>query len=130
MQSNRHFVNNRLFVNFAVLSSTILDPLVVKCKPLQFMWVLVSIFPWLINGIFLLAHIPSRLSFVSFTLSLKRFLRGTIPDTTTSFFFDLIDEARLTISHAISSGYSCLLKSFVPQCITVASGLSSTVGII
>ena len=66
------------------------------------MWVLVSIFPWLINGIFLLAQIARRLSFVSFALSLKRSLRGIIPDTTTSFFFDLIDEARLAISHAIS----------------------------
>ena len=38
-----------------------------------------------------------------FTLALKRSLRGIIPDTTTSFFFDLIDEARLAISYAISS---------------------------
>ena len=66
------------------------------------MWVLVSIFPWLINGIFLLAHIARRLSFVSFGLALKRSLRRIIPNATTSFFFDLIDEARLAISHAIS----------------------------
>ena len=59
------------------------------------MWVLVSIFPLLVNGIFLVAQIASRLSFVSFALSLKQSLRGTIPDTTTLFFFDLIDEARL-----------------------------------
>ena len=55
---------------------------------------------WLINGIILLKPIARRLSFVSFALSLKRSLRGIIPDTTTSFFFDLIDEARLAISYA------------------------------
>ena len=119
MQSNLHFVNNRFFVNFTILSPTILDPLVVKCNPLQFMWVLVSIFPWLINGTFLLAQIKRRLSFVSFALSLKRSLRGIIPDTTTSFSFGLIDEARLAVSYAISSGCPCLLKSFVPQWITI-----------
>ena len=60
--------------------------------------VLVSIFPWLINGIFLLAQSARRFSFFSFLLSLTRSLRGIIPDTTTPFFFDLIDEARLAIS--------------------------------
>ena len=47
-----YFVNNTFFVRFTILSPIILDPFVVKCKALQFMWVLVSIFPWLINGIF------------------------------------------------------------------------------
>ena len=130
MWLNLRFVNNRFFVNFITLSPTILDTLVVKCNPLRFMWVLVSIFPWFINVIFLLAQVVRRLSFVSFTLSLKRSLREIIPDTTTSFFFCLIDEARLAISYAISSGYSCLLKSFVPHWVTIASGWSSTVGII
>ena len=130
MELNLHFVNNRFFVNFTTLSPTFLNLLVVKCKPLQFMWVLVSIFPRLIKGIFLLAQISNRLSFVSFTLSLKRSLRETISDTTTSLFFDLSSEARLAVSHGISLGYSCLLKSFVPQWITATSGSSSTVGII
>ena len=121
MELNLHFVNNRFFVNFTTLSPTFLNLLVVKCKPLQFMWVLVSIFPRLIKGIFLLAQIANRLSFVSFTLSLKRSLRETISDTTTSLFFDLINEARLAVSHRISLGYSCLLKSFMPQWITATS---------
>ena len=121
MELNLHFVNNRFFVNFTTLSPTFLNLLVVKCKPLQFMWVLVSIFPRLIKGIFLLAQIANRLSFVSFTLSLKRSLRETISDTTTSLFFDLINEARLAVSYRISLGYSCLLKSFMPQWITATS---------
>ena len=121
MELNLHFVNNRFFVNFTTLSPTFLNLLVVKCRPLQFMWVLVSIFSWLIKGIFLLAQIANRLSFASFTLSLKRSLRETISDTTTSLFFDLINEARLAVSHRISLGYSCLLKSFMPQWITATS---------
>ena len=102
------------------------EPLVVKCNNLRLMWVLVSIFPCLINGIFLLSQIARRLSFVSFALSLKRSLRGIIPYTTTSFLFDLTDEARLAISNAISSGCSCLLKSFVPQWITIAPDIDFT----
>ena len=126
MWSNLHFVNNRFFVNFTILSPTVLEPLVVKYNHLQFMWVLVSIFPWLINGIFLLSHIARTLSFVSFALSLKRSLRGIIPYTTTSFFFDLMYEARLALSNANSSGCSCLFKSFVPQWITIAPDIDFT----
>ena len=65
-----------------------------------------------------------------FRLVSKTVLTGIIPDTTTSFLLDLIDEARLAISYATYSGCSCLLKSFVPQWIIIASGSSSTVGII
>ena len=47
-----HFLNNTFFVRFTILSPTILDPFVVKYKPRQFLWVLVSIFSVFVNVIF------------------------------------------------------------------------------
>lgn len=116
--SNLLKTNNKFSIN-------ILVSLLLKWMPLRLQWYLGFIFEFFIKQTFLLPH-----SFLEncavFAFNLCR--RGKIPDFQILLLTDLQDVVSSKISCPISTAPVSCLKSLVPQCRTINSGLFDILG--
>ena len=109
-------------------SISLLVPLLFKRIPLWLQWYLGLLFELFIKQIFLLPHSFFRKLFTcaAFAFDLSR--RGTIPNIQILLLSDLQDAVNSKIFCPTLTALVFCLKSLVPQCKTINSGLFDIVG--